>query len=176
MRREETDLGETPNSPCVDGCPAGVEASGYVNLIRAGKYQEAVDLIRETNPLPSICGWVCTHECEYGCTLIGTENKPIAIKELKKYVTEWEIENGKKPTKIAKDGKKVAIIGSGPAGLTAAYYLVHMGYNPTIFEKEDVAGGMLIGSVSALLAINLVPETSRVPSWLLKQAKRFCVA
>ncbi|MCP4764001.1 MAG: FAD-dependent oxidoreductase, partial [archaeon] len=141
MRTKETDKGNVV-SPCCNGCPAGVNAAGYINLIRAGKYQESVDLIRETNPLPSICGRICTHECEHGCTLIGT-NKPVAIRELKKFVTEWEMEEGKRTKKIKKDGPKVAIIGSGPAGLTSAYYLANLGYQPTIFEKSDKAGGML---------------------------------
>jgi NADPH-dependent glutamate synthase beta subunit-like oxidoreductase len=131
-------------SPCASNCPAGVNARGYIDLIKKGKFSEAVQLIRETNPLPSICGRICTHECEYGCTLIGT-NHPIAIRELKKFVTEWEMSHGIKiPTPEAEPKhKKVAIIGSGPAGLTAAYYLANLGYKPTIFEKSDKAGGML---------------------------------
>ncbi|MHA1612774.1 MAG: FAD-dependent oxidoreductase, partial [Promethearchaeota archaeon] len=133
-------------SPCRRACPAGVNASGYVNLIREGKYEEAVDLVREENPLPSICGRICTHECEYNCTLIGT-NHPIAVRELKKFITEWERQNikGKKQyfPKPKPDGKKVAIIGAGPSGLTAGFYLVKMGYQPTIFEKSNIAGGML---------------------------------
>lgn len=140
IRNKATDGGEIC-SPCCNGCPAGVNAAGYINLIRKGKYQEAVNLIRETNPLPSICGRICTHECEYGCTLIGT-SKPIAIRELKKFVTEWEMKHGSRPS-LNINGKKVAIIGSGPAGLTAAYYLANMGYKPTIFEKSDQIGGML---------------------------------
>ncbi|TFG16591.1 MAG: hypothetical protein EU531_06035 [Promethearchaeota archaeon] len=144
MRTELTDKGIVC-SPCCNGCPSGVNAQGYISLIRQGKYQEAVDLIRQNNPLPSICGRICTNECEHGCTLIGDDH-PVAIRELKKFVTEWEIENstktGKKP-KLDKNARKVAIIGSGPAGLTAAYYLRRMGYAPTIFEKTDKTGGML---------------------------------
>jgi len=144
MRTELTDKGIVC-SPCCNGCPSGVNAQGYISLIRQGKYQEAVDLIRESNPLPSICGRICTNECEHGCTLIGDDH-PVAIRELKKFVTEWEIENStkaKKRSKLDKNAKKVAIIGSGPAGLTAAYYLRRMGYAPTIFEKTDKTGGML---------------------------------
>lgn len=130
-------------SPCCSGCPAGVNAQGYIEKIREGKYQEAVNLIRETNPLPSICGRICTNECEHGCTYIGTDH-PVAIRELKKFVTEWEIEHAAKKSQTKKpDGKKVAIIGSGPAGLTAGYFLVKLGYAPTIFEKTDQTGGML---------------------------------
>ncbi|MFX0145148.1 MAG: FAD-dependent oxidoreductase, partial [Candidatus Hodarchaeota archaeon] len=133
-------------SPCCNGCPSGVNAQGYISLIRQGKYQDAVDLIRENNPLPSICGRICTNECEHGCTLIGDDH-PVAIRELKKFVTEWEIERAKNTSKtkanLIKNAKKVAIIGSGPAGLTAAYFLRRMGYAPTIFEKTDQTGGML---------------------------------
>ncbi|MFX1275280.1 MAG: FAD-dependent oxidoreductase [Promethearchaeota archaeon] len=130
-------------SPCCGGCPSGVNAQGYIAHIRNAEYQEAVDLIRENNPLPSICGRICTHECEHNCTFIGTDH-PVAIRELKKFVTEWEMEKGKqKKAKKKPKGKKIAIIGSGPAGLTAAYYLANKGYTPTIFEKSDQTGGML---------------------------------
>jgi len=145
MRTEQTDKGLVC-SPCCNGCPSGVNAQGYISLIRQGKYQDAVDLIREKNPLPSICGRICTNECEHGCTLIGDDH-PVAIRELKKFVTEWEIERSKNSSKtkvkLNKNAKKVAIIGSGPAGLTAAYFLRRMGYEPTIFEKTDQTGGML---------------------------------
>ncbi len=145
MRTAQTDKGLVC-SPCCNGCPSGVNAQGYISLIRQGKYQDAVDLIRESNPLPSICGRICTNECEHGCTLIGDDH-PVAIRELKKFVTEWEIEKAKNTSKskgkLAKNAKKVAIIGSGPAGLTAAYFLRRMGYAPTIFEKTDQTGGML---------------------------------
>ncbi len=145
IRTEETDKGLVC-SPCCNGCPSGVNAQGYISLIRQGKYQDAVNLIRENNPLPSICGRICTNECEHGCTLIGDDH-PVAIRELKKFVTEWEIEQAKKASKnipkLKKNAKKVAIIGSGPAGLTAAFYLRKRGYAPTIFEKTDQTGGML---------------------------------
>jgi NADPH-dependent glutamate synthase beta subunit-like oxidoreductase len=145
-RTEQTDTGLVC-SPCCNGCPSGVNAQGYISLIRQGEYQDAVDLIRENNPLPSICGRICTNECEHGCTLIGDDH-PVAIRELKKFVTEWEIEQSKKSEsktkpKTKKNAKKVAIIGSGPAGLTAGYFLRRMGYAPTIFEKSDQTGGML---------------------------------
>ncbi len=145
MRTEQTDKGVVC-SPCCSGCPSGVNAQGYISLIRQGQYQDAVDLIRESNPLPSICGRICTNECEHGCTLIGDDH-PVAIRELKKFVTEWEIEQAKNASKSKKkskkNAKKIAIIGSGPAGLTAGYFLAKMGYAPTIFEKSDQTGGML---------------------------------
>jgi len=145
MRTEQTDKGIVC-SPCCSGCPSGVNAQGYISLIRQGQYQDAVDLIRESNPLPSICGRICTNECEHDCTLIGDDH-PVAIRELKKFVTEWEIEQTKKASKSKKksneNAKKIAIIGSGPAGLTAGHFLAKMGYAPTIFEKSDQTGGML---------------------------------
>ncbi|MFX1236408.1 MAG: FAD-dependent oxidoreductase [Promethearchaeota archaeon] len=142
IRTEMTDRGLVC-SPCCNGCPSGVNAQGYIANIRDGKYQQAVDLIRENNPLPSICGRICTNECEHACTFIGIDH-PVAIRELKKFVTEWEIEKGEKRKIIKKPtGKKVAIIGSGPAGLTAAYYLAKQGYASTIFEKTNQTGGML---------------------------------
>ena len=120
MRTEETDKGLVC-SPCCNGCPSGVNAQGYISLIRQGRYQEAVDLIRENNPLPSICGRICTNECEHDCTLIGDDH-PVAIRELKKFVTEWEIQQDKKVKEtVKKNGKKIAIIGAGPAGLTAGH-------------------------------------------------------
>ncbi len=143
IRSEHTDRGLI-HSPCSSGCPSGVDARGYIALIREGHYLEAVDLVRENNPLPSVCGRICTHECEHGCSLIGSDN-PVAIRELKKFVTEYEIEHGRaaKAHDSKKQGKKVAIIGSGPAGLTAGYFLSLKGYTPTIFEKTDQTGGML---------------------------------
>ncbi|MEJ2276919.1 MAG: FAD-dependent oxidoreductase [Candidatus Lokiarchaeota archaeon] len=121
IRNEQTERGIIC-SPCCSGCPAGVNAQGYISLIRSGDYQDAVDLIRERNPLPSVCGRICTHECEFGCTLIGTDH-PVAIRELKKFVTEWEIEEAKsKPTNLLN---------------------IPEDYKPTIFEKSDKTGGML---------------------------------
>jgi len=146
IRTDQTDKGIV-YSPCSNSCPSGVNAQGYISLIRQGQYQDAIDLIREDNPLPSICGRICTNECEHGCTLIGDDH-PVAIRELKKFVTEWEIKqaqkaNSKSTSKLKKNAKKVAIIGSGPAGLTAGYFLKRKGYAPTVFEKSNQTGGML---------------------------------
>lgn len=130
--------------PCKAACPAGVNVQGYVALIRQGKLKEALELIRERIPLPAVCGRVCPAPCEEECER-GKVDDPLAIRALKRFVTDHvytaEME---KPTPIPKIyKKKVAIIGSGPAGLTAAYELVKKGYPVTVFESSPEPGGML---------------------------------
>ncbi|CAO0823897.1 heterodisulfide reductase subunit A2 [Desulfarculales bacterium] len=131
-------------SPCKVACPAGISVQGYVNLIAAGRYREALAVIRQENPLPAVCGRVCTHSCETACAR-GTFDEPIAIRDLKRFVAEWEIAQGEMDLPAVKPatGQKVAIIGSGPAGLSAAYYLALEGIGVTIFEALGVTGGML---------------------------------
>ena len=129
-------------APCVVGCPAGVDVQGYVSLIGEGKFQEAIDLIREQNPLPFLCGRICTAQCNLNCNRQFIDD-PVAIRELKGFVSDWESNNPNlskiKPVEQTKE--KVAIIGAGPGGLSAAYFLARMGYKPTIFEKGDKTGG-----------------------------------
>jgi len=128
--------------PCRATCPLHVNAQGYVALISQGKFKEALALVREDNPLPGICGRVCTHPCEDECQRQRVE-EPIAIALLKRFIADYEKEVDF-DLKIEKEkDSKIAIIGSGPAGLTAAYDLRKMGYKPTIFEALPVAGGML---------------------------------
>ncbi len=132
-------------SPCKSGCPLNISVQGYVALIAQGKYQEALDLIRRENPFPGICGRVCNHPCETEC-MRGKVDEPIAIASLKRFVADWEMKVS--PQSIVHspqimDGKKVAIVGSGPAGLTAAHDLALAGYSVTVFEKLPVAGGMM---------------------------------
>jgi len=136
---------EIVSSPCQYICPIGQEASVYIALIAHGKFEEALNVIRKDNPLPAVCGRVCHHPCEAVCRAAEMEG-PITIRALKRFVTDWAIEKGyqvpneqKKPKK----NKKVAIIGAGPAGLTAAHYLNQDGYQVTIFESLPVPGGML---------------------------------
>jgi heterodisulfide reductase subunit A-like polyferredoxin len=142
--------------PCVNACPAGVNAQGYIALIREGKFQEALDLVRENNPFPSVCGRICTHVCEENCNRKDVD-EPVAVRALKRFASDWERKNGKKTKKkeIKKEtenkeeevnpaaGKKVAVVGAGPAGLTVAYDLALKGYKPTVFEALSKPGGML---------------------------------
>jgi heterodisulfide reductase subunit A-like polyferredoxin len=135
-------------SPCKAGCPAGIHVQGYVALIAEGKYKEALALIRKHNPLPAICGRVCTHPCETACTR-GRVDDPIAIMQLKRFVTDWEYtqEAPEVPHIEIRREEKVAIVGAGPAGLSAAFYLALDGYKPTIFEASSEPGGMMVWGI-----------------------------
>jgi NADPH-dependent glutamate synthase beta subunit-like oxidoreductase len=127
--------------PCVAGCPAGVDIPGYIALVEAGRFTDAVRLIRKDNPLPVVCGLVCEHPCEMNCRR-GMVDDPMNIRGLKRFATEHE-ESSYAPAKAEPTGKRVAVIGGGPAGLSAAYYLALMGHEPTIFEQRKQLGGML---------------------------------
>ncbi len=137
-------IGKSGLSPCKVACPAHISAQGYVNLVAEGRYAEALAVIRKENPLPVVCGRVCTHPCEEACAR-GQVDEPIAIRDLKRFLTDWEMEHDcfEPPEKQPDRGVKVAIIGSGPAGLTAAWYLALEGFAVTIFEALPKAGGML---------------------------------
>jgi heterodisulfide reductase subunit A-like polyferredoxin len=130
--------------PCQMACPLGQNAQGYIALIRAGKYREAIELIRETNPFPSICGYVCHHPCEAACDR-GRYDDPIAIRALKRFAVEKAAEIGwtPVPVEIERRPERVAIVGAGPAGLAAANRLAREGYGVTVFEASEVLGGML---------------------------------
>jgi heterodisulfide reductase subunit A-like polyferredoxin len=130
--------------PCQSSCPASVHAQGYIALISKGKYKEALELHRMHNPLPLICGRVCPAPCEISCNRDEVDT-PLAIAALKRFIADYELEHNDdevEPFEKTID-KKIAVIGSGPAGLTVAYYLSEMGYHATIFEALSVAGGML---------------------------------
>ncbi|MGN0054993.1 MAG: NAD(P)-binding protein [Atopobiaceae bacterium] len=127
--------------PCVSGCPAGVDIPGYISLVEAGRYTDAVRLIRKDNPLPLVCGLICEHPCEMHCRR-GMVDDPMNIRGLKRFAVE-HMEHDYRPNKAPATGKRVAIIGGGPAGLSAAYYLAIMGHEPTIFEARHHLGGML---------------------------------
>ncbi|MFA6235181.1 MAG: FAD-dependent oxidoreductase, partial [Bacteroidota bacterium] len=129
--------------PCRLNCPADVDIQGYMSLISMGKFTEAVALIKEKNPLPSVCGRVCTRKCEVNCrrTLVDS---PVGIDFLKRYVADQDmIGDMWKPELKEDNGVRVAIIGGGPAGLTCAYYLALEGYRPVIYESLPHLGGML---------------------------------
>ncbi|MCX8116944.1 MAG: FAD-dependent oxidoreductase [Desulfobacterota bacterium] len=128
--------------PCRAACPIHVNAQGYIALISAGKFEEALALVRAKNPFPGITGRICTHPCETACRR-GEVEQPIAIDGLKRFVADLEIEDKTDLSVPPENGKKVAIVGSGPAGLLAAWDLRKKGYGVTIFEALPVAGGML---------------------------------
>jgi len=137
-------------STCKVACPAGVQVKAYIGLIVAGKFKEALELIKEDNPLPGICGRVCTHPCESECNRRDVD-EAVAICALKRFVADWELKQKIKREKPIKSTKKekIAIIGSGPAGLTCANDLVRKGYPVTIFEKLSKPGGMLSWGIPA---------------------------
>jgi len=135
-------------APCTNACPAGLSAQGYVALIRAGKFKEALNLIIETVALPSVCGRICHHPCEDVCNRKEID-APIAIAALKSFVGDHirEYDEESLPEITEKTGKKVAIVGAGPAGLTAAYRLALKGHDVKIFEATDKPGGMLLWGI-----------------------------
>jgi NADPH-dependent glutamate synthase beta subunit-like oxidoreductase/dihydroorotate dehydrogenase len=139
---------ESAFPPCQAACPAGIDVRGYVNLISQGKFKEALNLIRQKNPLPGITGRVCPHPCETECNR-GKIDEPVAICSLRRFLADDESSggNGDRVPSHPMKKERIAIIGSGPAGLTAAYYLVNAGYGVTIFEAAPFAGGMMAMSI-----------------------------
>ncbi len=131
-------------APCKATCPAHVSIQGYVALITQGKYREALELFKEAHPFPAICGRVCHHPCEEICTRADVE-QPISIQYLHRFLADLDLssETPYVPEVKEKRKEKVAIIGAGPAGLSAAYSLAREGYGVTVFEKLPVAGGMM---------------------------------
>ena len=127
--------------PCVSGCPANVDIPGYISLVEAGRYADAVRLIRKDNPLPVVCGRVCEHPCEMHCRR-GIVDDPVNILALKRYATD-HMEHDYRPNMAPETGKRIAVIGGGPAGISCAYYLAIMGHKVTVFEQRKHLGGML---------------------------------
>ena len=131
----------TPEAPCQTACPAGTDAGRYVGLIAEGRYDDAYAVAAEVNPFPSVCGWICTAPCEAACRR-GTLDEPISIRTLKRFAAE----RGHLPRvsgPAVKRAERVAIVGGGPAGMSAAYYLARLGYPVTVFEAMPVPGGMM---------------------------------
>src|ERR1035437_10179187 len=137
-------------SPCIDACPAGIKAHGYVSLIRSGLYEEAFQLVLEATPLVGTLGRACYAPCESACTRAELEG-PVAIRRLKRFVAERHYAHRDGPDVMIpeRNGKRVAIVGSGPAGLTAAWQLARRGYGVRIFEAAPVAGGFLRVAIPA---------------------------
>ena len=137
-------------APCKTACPAHIAVQGYLKLAAQGRYQEALALIKKDNPFPAVCGRICNKRCEEACTR-GTVDEAVSIDAVKKFLAELDLRAETRyipPVVIASNriktwAQKIAIIGAGPAGLSAAYYLATMGYKPTVFEKSAKPGGML---------------------------------
>lgn len=134
--------GKETTAPCQEACPAGIDVPRYVRHIREGDFGKALDVIRERIPFPFVCGYACVHPCEAKCARVQFD-EPVAIRLLKRTAAE---KGGRKPARAARrpsTGKKVAVIGSGPCGLTAAYYLNALGHSVTVYEALPRPGGML---------------------------------
>jgi NADPH-dependent glutamate synthase beta subunit-like oxidoreductase len=131
-------------SACKAQCPAHIDIQGYVNLAAKGKFQQALQLIKQANPFPSICGRVCHHPCESNCSR-GEIDESVGIHGIERFIADLDLNASKRYMPEIKDNKedKVAIVGSGPAGLSCAYYLAIEGYDVTVFEKGSELGGML---------------------------------
>lgn len=140
---------QCPKRPCVPGCPVAVDIPEFIKALREGDMPEASRVLKSKNNLPAICGRVCPQEtqCELVCTL-AKKKAPVAIGRLERYVADWELKQGAEarpdPTIASPSGKRVAVVGSGPAGLTAAADLARMGHDVTIYEALHLPGGVLV--------------------------------
>ena len=134
------------NAQCIKGCPVSINIPGFIEKVKEGDMEAAYQIISESSALPAVCGWVCPQEsqCEGKC-IRGIKGEAISIGKLERFVADWASENGIKPQGAKeKNGKKVAVIGSGPAGLTCAGDLAKLGYEVTIFEALHEPGGVLV--------------------------------
>ena len=139
---------ETGTAPCKTNCPAHIAVQGYLKKAGEGKYREALELIKKENPFPAVCGDVCARFCEQVCTR-GDIDQPVAIDEVKKFVARQELQDEHRfvPQKLFTTGHKIAVIGSGPAGLSCAYYLAVLGHDVTVIEKDQKPGGMMVTGI-----------------------------
>jgi len=135
-------------SKCKSACPIDTDVKAYIGLIAAHKFDKALEIVKRDNPLPGICGRVCMHPCENECNR-NKIDQPLAIRSLKRFLADYELRKGRTKNKPIKRTKKekIAIVGSGPAGLTAANDLIRLGYGVKIFEELPVAGGMLYAGI-----------------------------
>ena len=134
------------HKPCVSGCPVAVDIPAFIALVAEGKFEEAYEVIQRTSSLPAVCGRVCPQEtqCEGKCTR-GIKGEPVGIGRLERFVADWHMAHSEAaPTCPMRNGHKVAVVGSGPAGLTCAGDLAKMGYDVTVFEALHMAGGVLV--------------------------------
>lgn len=151
-RENREDTMATGTSPCKTACPAHVAVQGYLRLAAQGKYTDALELIKKENPFPAVCGRICNHRCETECTR-ATVDEAVAIDEVKRFIADHDLKAESRfvPPMVNQIGKpypqKIAIIGAGPAGMTAAFYLAQKGYKPTVFEKTSRPGGMLMNGI-----------------------------
>jgi len=131
--------------PCQIACPAGIDIQGYIALAALGKYRDAIQLIKDRNPLPAVCGRVCTRPCEVKGCRRNMLDEPVGIDYIKRYIADLDLgeKEGFRPAVTPRNGKKVAVVGAGPAGLSCAYYLAIRGYDVHMFESLPEAGGML---------------------------------
>ncbi|MBP5239621.1 MAG: FAD-dependent oxidoreductase, partial [Oscillospiraceae bacterium] len=147
-RTTRTDVMPEGTAPCKSACPAHVPVQGYIRMASEGRYAEALELIKKELPFPAVCGRICNKKCEEACTR-GEMDAPVAIDEIKKFIADQELNAEKRyvPKMVNQIGKpypeKIAVIGSGPAGLSCAYYLALKGYPVTVYEKDQEPGGML---------------------------------
>ncbi|MCR5663968.1 MAG: FAD-dependent oxidoreductase [Oscillospiraceae bacterium] len=152
VRDNRRNCHETGTAPCKSACPAHIAIQGYIKLAKEGRYLDALKLIKQDNPFPSVCGYVCNRRCEDACTR-GSVDKALAIDEIKKFIAEQDLKSEERyvPAPLYRRPidkpyeEKVAVIGAGPAGLSCAYYLARMGYvNVTVFDRNREPGGMLV--------------------------------
>jgi NADPH-dependent glutamate synthase beta subunit-like oxidoreductase/formate hydrogenlyase subunit 6/NADH:ubiquinone oxidoreductase subunit I len=149
---------KTGTAPCKTACPAHLAVQGYIKMAGEGRYEDALRLIKQDNPFPAVCGFICNKRCEAECTR-GTIDKPVSIDEIKKFIALQELDQDKRYVPLCETDHggmwgpdyKMAVIGAGPAGLSCAYYLRERGYDVTVFEKEEKLGGMLMFGIPSFV-------------------------
>ena len=143
---------DTGTAPCKTACPAHLAIQGYIEMASEGRFAEALALIKQDNPFPAVCGAICNRRCEDACTR-GTIDQPLAIDEIKKYIASLELNAEQRFVPRCENGEgkffeqKIAVVGAGPAGLSAAYFLRREGYPVTVFERESRPGGMMVNGI-----------------------------